>query len=52
MISPKPIEQQLVLEDRDGPATYESVKRTANNWIMMKSTRTIGHGLGDDGKRE
>ena len=38
MISPNPIEQQLVLEDRDGPATYESVKRKANNWIMMKST--------------
>ena len=30
-ILPMPIEQQLVLEDRDGSATYESVKRGANN---------------------
>ena len=32
---PKPIERQLVLEDRDGSATFESVKRRANNWILM-----------------
>ena len=35
---PKPIERQLVLEDRDGSATYESVKRRATNWIVMNST--------------
>ena len=47
----KPIEQQLVLKDSDGSATYESVKRRANNWIMMNSTGredmelgTMGHG--------
>ena len=39
------------LEDSDGSARYESVKRTANNWIMMNSTGradmelgTMGHG--------
>ena len=37
-VLPKPIEQQLVLEDRDGSATFESVKRRANNWILMNST--------------
>ena len=30
--------QQLVLEDRDGSTTYKSVKRRANNWVMMNST--------------
>ena len=30
-ILPTPIEQRLVLEHRDGSATYESVKRRANN---------------------
>ena len=30
-ILPKPNEQQLVLEDRYGSATHESVKRRANN---------------------
>ena len=35
---PKPIEQQLVLEDRDGLATDESVKQRVNKWIMMNST--------------
>ena len=52
---PEPIEQQLVLEDRDGSATYESVKRRANNWIMMNSTGradmdfgTVGQGRDDE----
>ena len=36
-ILPKPIEPQLVLEDRDGSATCELVKRRANNCIMMNS---------------
>ena len=36
---PKSIEQQLVLEKRDGSATHESLKRRANNWIMINSTR-------------
>ena len=35
---PKPIERQLVLEDSDGSATYESVKRRANNWTVMNSS--------------
>ena len=53
-ILPKPIEHQSVLEDRDGSATHESVKRRANNWKMMNSTvradmdlGTVGNG-GDD----
>ena len=37
-IQPKQIEQQLLLEDRNGSATYESVKRILNNWILMNST--------------
>ena len=27
-----------MLEDRDGSATYESVKRRASNWMVMNST--------------
>ena len=42
----KPIEQQLVVEDRDGSATYESVKRRANIWIMMNSTGRADMDLG------
>ena len=38
---PKPIKQQLVLEERDGSATYESVKRRANYWILMNSTGSV-----------
>ena len=41
-ILPKPIEQQLVLEDRDGSATYESVKQRTNNWILMNSMGRVG----------
>ena len=37
-IQPKPVEQQLLLEDISGSATYESVKRISNNWILMNST--------------
>ena len=48
-ILPKPIEQQLVLEDRDGSATYESVKRRANTWIMMNSTGRADMELGTMG---
>ena len=40
-----------MLEDRDGSATYESVKRRANNWILVNLTgradmdlRTMGNG--------
>ena len=43
---PKPIEQQLVLEDGDGSATCESVKRRANNWKMMNSTGRADMDLG------
>ena len=43
---PKPIEQLLVLEDRDGSATYESVKRRPKQF-----DGTSGRGPGDDGKR-
>ena len=46
---PKPIEQQLVLEDRYGSATYESVKRRGNNWIMMNSTKRADMDLGTMG---
>ena len=55
-ILPKPIGQQLVLEDKDGSAAYESVKRRTNHWIMMNSTGradmefvTVGKGRDDDG---
>ena len=45
-MQPKPIEQQLVLEDRNGSATYdESVKRISNNWILMNSTGRADMGL-------
>ena len=47
-ILPKPIEQQLVLEDGDGSAKYESVKRRANNDGLNGPS---GHGLGGVGKR-
>ena len=45
-ILPKLAEQQLLLEDRDGSATHESVKRRANNWIMMNSTERADMDLG------
>ena len=61
-ILPKRIEQQLVLKDREGSAFFESVKRRANNWIMVHSTGradmdlgTMGNGGGnedDDGGQE
>ena len=41
-ILPKPFEQQLA-------ATYESVKRGANNWIMMNSTGRADADLGTMG---
>ena len=37
-IQPKQIEQQLLLEDRNVSAIYESVKRILNNWILINST--------------
>ena len=43
---PEPIEQQFVLEDRDGSATYESGKRRANSGIMMNSTARADMDLG------
>ena len=46
---PKPIEPQLVLEDRDRSATCESVKPRANNWMMMKSTGRADMDLGTMG---
>ena len=47
---PKPIDQQLALEDRGGSATYESVNRRADNWIMMNSTGRADMELGTKGK--
>ena len=51
MTYPQAIIQQLVFEGRDGSATYESVKRRADNWILMNSMgeaemdlRTMGNG--------
>ena len=34
-ILPKPIEQHLVLVNKDGSLTHESVKRRASNWINV-----------------
>ena len=51
-IFPKPTEQQLVLdEDTDGSATYESLKRRANNWKMTISTGRADMDLGMMGNR-
>ena len=35
----KPMEKQLVLEERDGSATCESVKRRANIWTLNSTAR-------------
>ena len=61
-ILPKPIEQQSVLEDTDESATYESVKRRANTWILVNSTGRANMDLGtaehggdnkdDDGRQD
>ena len=42
----------LVLEDGDGSATYESVKRRANKWIMMSSTGRAHMDLGTKWRRQ
>ena len=38
-----------MLEDRDGSAAYESVKRRANNWIMINSICRAGMEFGTMG---
>ena len=45
-ILPNPIEPELVLEDRNGSETFESVKRRAKNWRLMNSTRRADMNLG------
>ena len=46
----QPVIQQLGLEDRDGSAAYESVKRRADNWILMNSMGQAEMDLSDNGK--